>query len=96
MRLYAIGLKRIRLGNLEAIMSISAVFNHNLTQEVCLPTDTRFPDSVKRVEVRSKGQERIISPVASSWDSFFLGDTTMTDDFMTERANQSLSERDFL
>ena len=69
-------------------MSISTVFNNNRTQSVRLPADMRFPDSVKRVEVRSKGLERIISPATSSWDSFFLGPNTPTADFMSERDNQ--------
>lgn len=77
-------------------MSITTVFNNNRTQAVRLPAEMRFPDSVKKVEVRSKGQERIISPVTSSWDSFFLGAVTATDDFMPERASQFQSERDSL
>lgn len=77
-------------------MTITTVFNNNRTQAVRLPAEMRFPDSVKKVEVRSKGQERIISPVTSSWDSFFLEATTPTPDFMSERASQSQSERDSL
>ena len=77
-------------------MTITTVFNNNRTQAVRLPAEMRFPDSVKKVEVRSKGQERIISPVTSSWDSFFLGSTTPTPDFMSERASQVQSERDSL
>jgi len=77
-------------------MSITTVFNNNRTQAVRLPAEMRFPDSVKKVEVRSRGQERIISPTTSSWDSFFLGETAATDDFMSERASQLQSERDSL
>ncbi|MBI5889738.1 MAG: antitoxin [Nitrosomonadales bacterium] len=77
-------------------MSISTVFTNNRTQAVRLPAEMRFPDSVKKVEVRSKGQERIISPATSSWDSFFLGPATVTEDFMSERASQDQSERDGL
>ncbi|OHC81443.1 MAG: antitoxin [Sideroxydans sp. GWF2_59_14] len=77
-------------------MSITTVFNNNRTQAVRLPAEMRFPDSVKKVEVRSKGQERIISPVSSSWDSFFQGAATATDDFMSERASQNQPERDSL
>jgi antitoxin VapB len=77
-------------------MSISTVFNNNRTQAVRLPADMRFPDSVKKVEVRITGQERVISPATSSWDSFFLGAATVTEDFMSERASQFQSERDSL
>ena len=68
-------------------MTTSTVFIRKLTQAVYLPTDTRFPDSVKKVDVRIRGNERIISPVESEWDSFFLNGPTVTDDFMNERAS---------
>ena len=77
-------------------MTTSTVFNNNRTQAVRLPAEMRFPDSVKRVEVRVSGQERIIAPAESTWDSFFLGATTATEDFMAERASQPQSERESL
>lgn len=77
-------------------MTTSTVFNNNRTQAVRLPADMRFPDSVKKVEVRVVGQERIIAPAQSAWDSFFLGATAATGDFMTERASQSQAERESL
>lgn len=77
-------------------MTTSTVFNNNRTQAVRLPAEMRFPDSVKRVEVRVSGRERIISPVGSVWDSFFLDATTATADFMAERASQSQAERESL
>jgi antitoxin VapB len=77
-------------------MAISTVFSNNRTQAVRLPADMRFPDSVKKVEVRVAGQERIIAPAASAWDSFFLGATTTTADFMAERASQFQAERESL
>jgi antitoxin VapB len=75
-------------------MTASTVFTNNRTQAVRLPADTRFPESVKRVEVRVRGQERIIAPAESVWDSFFLGEEAVSEDFMTERANQAQSERE--
>lgn len=77
-------------------MTISTVFNNNRTQAVRLPAEMRFPDSVKRVAVRVSGQERIFAPAESVWDSFFLGATTATEDFMTERASQSHAEHEGL
>jgi antitoxin VapB len=77
-------------------MSITTVFNNNRTQAVRLPAEMRFPDSVKKVEVRSNGLERIISPATSSWDSFFIGSTMPTPDFMSERASQIQAERESL
>lgn len=75
-------------------MSIGTVFVNNRTQAVRLPADTRFPDDVKKVSVRVKGKDRIISPVANTWDSFFLGEESVTEDFMRERADQEQQDRE--
>ncbi len=77
-------------------MTTSTVFTNNRTQAVRLPAEMRFPDSVKKVEVRVSGQERIIAPAESSWDSFFLGAAAATEDFMAVRASQSQPERESL
>ena len=53
-------------------MAISTVFTNNRTQAVRLPAEVRFPDSVKKVEVRALGLERVIAPADQVWDSFFL------------------------
>jgi antitoxin VapB len=77
-------------------MAMSTVFTNNRTQAVRLPAEMRFPDSVKKVEVRVVGQERVIAPAEQVWDSFFLGAQTASDDFMVERASQQQSERELL
>ncbi|MBI3711593.1 MAG: antitoxin [Burkholderiales bacterium] len=77
-------------------MSISSVFTNNRSQAVRLPADLRLPDHVKKVEVRAKGNERIISPVGQAWDSFFLDGPKVSEDFMSERASQNQSEREAL
>ena len=77
-------------------MAISTVFTNNRTQAVRLPAEVRLPESVKRVQVRAVGKERIISPVENTWDSFFNNGPLVSDDFMTERASQEQSERDSL
>ncbi len=77
-------------------METGTVFVNNRTQAVRLPAGTRFPESVKKVQVRVVGKERVLCPVDSSWDSFFLGDATVTDDFLSERASQEQPEREAL
>lgn len=77
-------------------MVISTVFTNNRTQAVRLPVDLRLPEGVRRVEVRANGNERIISPVGQTWDSFFLSGPQVSDDFMTERASQQQPERESL
>lgn len=75
-------------------MTITTVFINNRTQAVRLPIDQRLPDSVRKVEVRTKGNERIISPVGQTWDSFFLNGPPVSDDFMPERASQDQAHRE--
>ncbi len=75
-------------------METGTVFKNNSTQAVRLPVDARFPDNVKKVSVRIVGQDRILTPITNTWDSFFLQGTPVTDDFMTERATQEQQERE--
>ena len=71
-----------------------SVFRNNRTQAVRLPAGTHFPDDVKEVIVRVVGHDRILSPVDHAWDTFFLSEERVTDDFMTERAGQRQPERE--
>jgi antitoxin VapB len=73
---------------------ITKLFLSNRSQAVRIPADLRLPESVKEVEVRACGQERIIAPVGRSWDSFFLGGPGVSDDFLSERADQEQAERE--
>lgn len=77
-------------------MSIGTVFINNRTQAVRLPLDVRLPEGVHKVEVRVRGNERIIAPVGETWDSFFMNAPVVSDDFMPERASQDQSERESL
>ena len=77
-------------------MSIGTVFVNNRTQAVRLPLDVRLPEGVQKVEIRVKGNERIISPLGQTWDSFFLSGPTVSDDFLPERATQHQPEREAL
>ena len=75
-------------------MDVGIVFVNNRTQAVRLPVDSRFPENVKKVVVRTIGKDRVLSPVDNTWDSFFLSDDGVTDDFMQERASQEQPERE--
>ncbi|NRA16468.1 MAG: antitoxin [Oceanospirillaceae bacterium] len=75
-------------------MSTGSVFVNNRTQAVRLPADTRFPENVKHVNVRVVGNDRILSPVDKTWDSFFMSEESVTDDFLSERASQDQPERE--
>ena len=61
---------------------------------VHIPADLRLPASVKEVEVRACGQERIIAPLGRIWDSFFLDRPRVSDDFLPERGSQEQADLD--
>ncbi|MFG6417287.1 type II toxin-antitoxin system VapB family antitoxin [Roseateles sp. DC23W] len=75
-------------------MSITSVFTNNRSQAVRLPADVRLPESVKKVQVRARGVDRIISPVGQTWDEFFLRGTQASEDFIAERATQQQADRE--
>ncbi|MCP3888464.1 MAG: AbrB/MazE/SpoVT family DNA-binding domain-containing protein [Desulfobulbaceae bacterium] len=75
-------------------MPVGSVFKNNRTQAVRLPVEARFPENVKKVNVRVVGTDRILSPVEKTWDSFFQDPEGVTDDFMNERASQEQSDRE--
>ena len=75
-------------------MSITSVFTNNRSQAVRLPADMRLPEGVKRVQVRARGLDRIISPVGHTWDGFFLSGPQPSEDFMAERGIQQQAERE--
>ena len=77
-------------------MSITSVFTNNRSQAVRLPANARLPDGVKKVQVRARGVDRIISPLGHTWDEFFLNGLKTSDDFMLERASQQQPEREAL
>ncbi|MES2979475.1 MAG: type II toxin-antitoxin system VapB family antitoxin [Pseudomonadota bacterium] len=77
-------------------MAVTTVFINNRSQAVRLPAELRLPDNVKKVQVRARGPERIISPVGQTWDRFFEDGPRASEDFLTERASQSQQNREAL
>jgi antitoxin VapB len=75
-------------------MAVTTIFTNNRTQAVRLPAELRLPETVKKVDVRARGNERIISPVGQTWDSFFLEGPSMSDDFIIQRASQEQRDRE--
>ena len=55
-------------------MTTTTVFTNNRSQAIRLPAKLRLPDTVKKVEVRARGQDRIISPVGHPWTASFWTD----------------------
>ncbi len=77
-------------------IAITTVFTNNRTQAVRMPAEARLPDEVKKVIVRIRGRERIITPIENTWDNFFMNGPTVTEEFLNERGVQLVSKRDSL
>ena len=77
-------------------IAVTTVFTNNRTQAVRLPAEARLPDEMKRVMVRVRGRERIITPIENTWDHFFLNGPAVTEDCMNERGVQKPVERESL
>jgi antitoxin VapB len=77
-------------------IAITTVFTNNRSQAVRLPAEARLPDDVKKVIVRIRGRERIITPLENTWDNFFLNGPSVSNDFMNERGEQKPAEREDL
>jgi antitoxin VapB len=75
-------------------IAITTVFTNNRSQAVRLPAEARLPDDVKKVIVRVRGRERIITPLENTWDNFFLSGPSVSNDFMNERGEQKPVKRE--
>ncbi|MFM7801227.1 MAG: type II toxin-antitoxin system VapB family antitoxin [Limnohabitans sp.] len=75
-------------------IATSTVFTNNRTQAVRLPADVRLPEKVKKVSVRVRGHERIITPIDSTWDQFFQNGPRASNDFMSDRGSQKIAARE--
>jgi antitoxin VapB len=76
-------------------MEQSTVFKTNKSQAVRLPKPVALPDSVKKVDIVKLGNARLITPAGESWDSWFDG-SGVSDDFMSEREQPGMQERETL
>ncbi|MBR2251138.1 MAG: antitoxin [Neisseriaceae bacterium] len=74
----------------------TTLFMNNHTQSVRLPIDMRFDEKIKKVNIRIVGQDRVLSPISKTWDSFFMANEMVSDDFMQEKEMAFQSEREEL
>jgi antitoxin VapB len=74
-------------------IAIAKVITKNRTQVVMIPAEARLPDEIKRVIVRVRGKERIITPIENAWDNFFMSGPAVTVEFFKERNAQMTSKR---
>lgn len=77
----------------ERVMEQGAVFQSNRSQAIRMPKALALPDDVKRVDIVAVGRTRIIAPAGEAWDSWFE-EAEVTSDFMLERDQPAMQERD--
>ena len=75
-------------------MTRSTVFTSNRSQAVRLPKAVAFPEGVHRVEIVRLGSSRLITPVGRRWDEFFANGPRPSEDFMSEREQPPVQERE--
>lgn len=76
-------------------MTEASVFKSNRNQAVRLPKQMAFPEGVRKVEIFRSGHALVIVPAGRRWDDFFDG-PPVSDDFMTDREQPAMQERDAL
>ncbi len=59
-----------------------------------LPKAVAFPEDVHQVEIVKIGHSRLISPVGKRWDDLFAHGPRASDDFMSERSQPAVEERE--
>jgi len=74
-------------------MRQSTVFKSNKSQAIRLPKPVALPESVKKVDIITIGNTRLIAPAGEGWDSWFDGEG-VSDDFMSERDQPRQQGRD--
>lgn len=68
---------------------------NNRVQVVTIPLEFRFPEGMKDVYIRKVGNDVILSPRPSSWQSFLQSNACASDDFMQGVEDLPLQERSF-
>ena len=63
---------------------ITAIIIENGNQVIPLTGNACYSETVKKVSVRLRGNERIITPIGHTWDHFFLNGPAVSDDFMED------------
>jgi antitoxin VapB len=75
-------------------MAGSTVFISNRSQAVRLPKAVAFPADVHQVDVLKIGRSRLIVPQGKRWEDLFQNGPRASADFMRERAQPGVEERE--
>ncbi len=75
-------------------MTSSMVFTSNRSQAVRLPKAVAFPEDVHQVDILKIGRSRVIVPQGKRWDDLFLSGLRVSGDFLSEREQSAVEERE--
>ena len=73
-------------------METAKIFQNGRSQAIRLPKEFRFEG--KEVFIRKEGSNVVLSAKPESWKNFFLSKKRPTPDFMQEREQLEVEERD--
>lgn len=76
-------------------MTEASVFKSNRSQTIRLPKQMALPEDVRKVEIYRSGHALVIVPAGRRWDDFFDA-APVSDDFMSERTQLAVQERNAL
>lgn len=71
------------------------VGKNNRAQVVTIPLEFRFPESMKDVYIRKVGDDVILSPRPTSWQSFLDSKVCASQDFMESIEDLPVQERSY-
>lgn len=79
---------------MEDLMRTAKIFKNGQSQAVRLPKEFRFEGDF--VYIKKSGNAVILLPAKNSWDSLLGSLDNFSDDFMSERRQPKIQEREFL
>ncbi len=71
---------------------IATIITAGDTQMICLPKEIHFENT--QLYVYREGEQVILSPQPKGWKDFFENPQRPTEDFMTDRVDLLMQERD--
>jgi antitoxin VapB len=75
-------------------MTSSTIFTTNRSQAVRLPKAVAFPGDVHQVDILKIGRSRVIVPVGKRWDDLFVNGPRVSEDFLSDREQPAVEERE--
>ena len=78
----------------DGMVKRASIFRNGSNQAVRLPQELRFPNEVKEVRIRKRGDSLVISPLRPDWASFFAIAVSVPDDFLNNGEDSPPQPRD--